>query len=116
MLNRKIINAFIIVILLLALGTFYFQKNEGWSYVDSFYFSTITLTTIGYGDLVPTQPHTKLFASFYAIFGIGVMLYLLGSVIGVYLVQQEENFGKLFSRLRARFHRKNEKNTNKKSS
>jgi len=106
MLNRKILNAFIIVILLLSLGTFYFQKNEGWSYIDSFYFSTMTLTTVGYGDFVPTQLHTKLFTSFYAIFGIGIMLYLIGSVIGVYLVQQEENFSKILSRIKARFHRK----------
>lgn len=99
MLNQKILYAFLVVIILLSIGTFYFHKSEKWSYVDSFYFSTITLTTIGYGDLVPTQDSTKIFASFYAIFGIGIMLYVLGAVIGKYLFQQEKYFNRIISRL-----------------
>jgi len=37
---------------------------------DSFYFSVITITTLGYGDIVPISYWTKFWAAFEAILGI----------------------------------------------
>ena len=71
--RKRIIFAFVLVVLLLAIGTVYYNVAEGWSYVDSFYFSTMTLTTIGFGDLTPTTDGAKIVTSFYAIFGIGII-------------------------------------------
>ena len=34
-------------------GAYIFREWEGWSWLDSSYFSFITLTTIGFGDMVP---------------------------------------------------------------
>ena len=46
--------AFILTVLWLLIGGVIFAASEpGWDFVDSFYFSFITLTTIGFGDLVP---------------------------------------------------------------
>ena len=85
------------VIVLLFIGTFYFHIMEDWSYTDSFYFSTITLTTIGYGDLYPSRDSSKIFVSIYALVGISIVLYALGSIIGRHVIQQGENFHKMFS-------------------
>jgi hypothetical protein len=41
------------VILTLVSGTLFYSQVEGWSLLDSLYFSIITLTTVGYGDLTP---------------------------------------------------------------
>ena len=41
---------------LLVVGTWVFHKVEGWSYLDSFYFSAISLATVGYGDFTPKTP------------------------------------------------------------
>lgn len=43
----------ILVIGWLLLGTFVFKSAEGWTFVESFYFCMVTLTTIGFGDYVP---------------------------------------------------------------
>lgn len=45
-------------------------KKEGWSRFDSFYWSFITATTVGYGDLRPTTKMSKSAAILIAILGL----------------------------------------------
>jgi voltage-gated potassium channel len=56
--------------LLVLAGLIFYRHIEGWSWLDAFYFSVITLSTIGYGDLSPTTPASKLFTVLYAILGL----------------------------------------------
>jgi voltage-gated potassium channel len=65
---------------MLAMGTFLFHWLEGWSWLDSFYFVVITLTTIGYGDFSPTTPLTKLITIFYGLNGVILLLMLFDVV------------------------------------
>jgi len=82
---EKIISLLSLVIVILAIGTIDYSRLEGWSFVDSLYFSATTLTTIGYGDLHPTKDITKLFTVFFALTGVATMLYTL-SVLGTHYV------------------------------
>ena len=56
---------------LLAVGTVAFHYMEGWSWVDSFYFSAIAGTTVGFGDLHPTTDASKMFSVAYIFFAVG---------------------------------------------
>jgi voltage-gated potassium channel len=67
-------------LLLIAGGTWFYAVAEGWSVVDALYFSVVTLTTIGFGDLVPTREETKLFTVAYSLLGIGVLASLIASL------------------------------------
>jgi voltage-gated potassium channel len=60
--------------IILLIGAILYHWLEGWGWIDSFYFVVITLTTIGYGDLTPTTPLTKLITIFYGINGVVVLL------------------------------------------
>jgi len=64
----------IYVAIILLIGAVLYHWLEGWSWIDSFYFVVITLTTIGYGDLTPTTSLTKLITIFYGINGVVVLL------------------------------------------
>lgn len=64
---------FLLVAILLASGTIFYWRMEGWSVLDSLYFSVTTLTTIGYGDLSPSTAASKVFTIFYVFIGIGII-------------------------------------------
>ena len=66
--------------LTLAAGTLFYWRFEEWGFVDSLYFSVITLTTVGYGDFSPTSGGTRLFTIFYVLLGVGLLLGLLSAV------------------------------------
>jgi len=44
-------------------------KKEGWSRFDSFYWSFITATTVGYGDFRPTKRSSRIIAIVIALAG-----------------------------------------------
>ncbi|MFT4548913.1 MAG: putative membrane protein [Verrucomicrobiales bacterium] len=56
-------------VFIIGLGLFV-GRLEKWSRVDSFYYSLITASTVGYGDLRPTQKSTKLASVVIAMLGI----------------------------------------------
>jgi hypothetical protein len=58
----------------LGTGTVVFHFAEGWSWLDSAYFSTVTLATVGFGDLHPVTVIGKLFVMVYICFGVGIFV------------------------------------------
>lgn len=67
-------------VILITVGTIIFSHIENWPLIDSFFYTTMTVTTIGYGDLVPTHNLSKIITSFYAMVSIPVALFLFGLV------------------------------------
>jgi hypothetical protein len=71
---------FIYAALIIGIGAAVYHWLEGWSWLDSFYFVVVTLTTIGYGDLSPTTPLSKLITIFYGLNGVILLLMLFDVV------------------------------------
>ena len=59
--------------LMLVTGTVVYHYLEDWSWVDSFYFSSVAVTTVGFGDIAPSRDASKLFTVAYIFFGIAVI-------------------------------------------
>ena len=90
-----------VVAIYLRLGTIMFAEWEGWNYLDSVYFCVISLTKIGFGDLVPgtsdhdsTMHEVKLVINFvYILLGMAIVAmcyYLLREEVTVKLTQFED--------------------------
>jgi voltage-gated potassium channel len=58
---------------ILSVGMVFYHTVEKLSWVDAFYFCTVTLTTVGYGDITPKTEVGKIFTAFYILIGIGII-------------------------------------------
>ena len=68
------------VLAVLVVGAGVFSYLEDWSIIDAFYFVTMTATTVGYGDLTPTTPVSKVVTILFAFSIIPFVLYAFTAV------------------------------------
>jgi voltage-gated potassium channel len=71
-------------------GTLFYWRFEDWTIIQALYFSVVTLTTVGYGDLHATSAGTQIFTIFYILTGLGVFVALLASVAEQYIAHKTE--------------------------
>ena len=62
------------MIVLLVSGTSFYAIHEGWSIIDALYFCVTTMSTVGFGDLTPTTPVSKIFTIIFSLISIGVFV------------------------------------------
>jgi voltage-gated potassium channel len=62
-------------------GTVFYRLVEDWEWLDAFYFTMVTLTTVGYGDFHPTKPLSKIFTVALLIVGVSAILGFLNFVM-----------------------------------
>jgi Trk-type K+ transport system membrane component len=82
-LHPKLLNFFLAILFFTLLGTVVFSVIEGWSLIDALYFTTSTMTTVGFGDLVPTHDASKVMATIYMLLSVPLILLSVGLVTEV---------------------------------
>lgn len=70
-------------------GTVFFHFIEGWSWLDSYFFTVITLSTVGYGSLVPATAAGKIGTTIFIFVGLGVFAIAVQQ-IGAFAMRQRE--------------------------
>ncbi|MBN1160410.1 MAG: two pore domain potassium channel family protein [Dehalococcoidales bacterium] len=71
------------------IGTVGFMIIEHLSFLDALYFTVVTISTVGYGDVSPASTGGKIFAIIVIIIGIGAFLTLLTS-LAQWLIQRRQ--------------------------
>ena len=61
---------------------------EGWSLLDAAYMTIVTFTTVGYDEVHPLSSAGRVFSMFIMVAGVGVMLYILTSVVHMVVAQE----------------------------
>jgi hypothetical protein len=91
LLDRHARPIFIYVAFFIFVAAALYHWLEGWSWLDSIYFVVITFTTIGYGDLAPTMPITKVITIFVGLNGVAILLMLFDEMRRVRAWDRDEN-------------------------
>lgn len=83
------------LVLILVFGTIYWLFPSLWEeplgFIESYYFSVITITTLGYGDITPYTDTAMALAAAEALSGILIIGLFLNSLAHSYSVKQSQN-------------------------
>ncbi|KAL6223341.1 hypothetical protein ACLB2K_006728 [Fragaria x ananassa] len=89
--------AVVLLVMYLSLGVVIYSFNrdkfsgiETHPVVDALYFCIVTMCTIGYGDIAPETPLTKVFSCVFVLVGFGFIDILLSGVVN-YVLDLQEN-------------------------
>lgn len=75
---------------LTGLSTVIFHFTEGWSWLDSLYFSISTITTTGYGDLYPKSEIGKIYNIFFLVISLVLILMFINTMNQHYNARKEK--------------------------
>ena len=81
--------------LIVAIGVIGYTTIEGWSLLDSFYMTVITLSTVGYKEVYELSTAGRVFSIILIIGGVGTMFYTLTTIVQ-YII--EGRFGNILGR------------------
>ena len=78
----KVLYSFLVLILIVFVGTIGYIYFENWSILDSFYQTIITVSTVGFGEVNNLSDTGKLFTAFLIITSFGTFAYTVTSITG----------------------------------
>ena len=95
----RILTLLATVALIIAIGTVFFHHVEGWSWLDSYFFTVVTLSTVGYGELVPATAIGKIGTTIFILLGLGVFAVAIQQFGSFAMRKREEHTEWLIGRL-----------------
>lgn len=78
----------LILIIVISTGTIGYMMIEDWSFIDSFYMTIITMSTVGFAEVNELSVYGKLFTSLLIVISFGTFAYAISSIT-TYLVGGE---------------------------
>jgi len=102
---RRAVYALALIVAVVLIGTMAMHTIEGWSYLDSFYFTSFIATGQGPpSNLQPDSPLGKVFSSVLAFISVGTvisaLLFLFGPFLGRLLREGEEKLEEIGKEVR----------------
>lgn len=90
-LNRLKLSLIFFIGILVA-GILGFMTLENLSFYDATYLAVVTISTVGYGDIVPRTPAGRMFACLFIIVGVGMAYYTFTLVISMSIEGRLKDF------------------------
>ncbi|MBT3352386.1 MAG: potassium channel protein [Nitrospinaceae bacterium] len=93
---KRLLFAFVVLVLVLLAGVIGYMSIEGWTFFDALYMTVISLTTVGYGEVRDLTTNGRIFTILLLFSGMGILAYGMGTFTA-FLVE-----GQLLDYLRGR--------------
>jgi voltage-gated potassium channel len=77
---KQFILPFLLMSVLIVIGTFGYMLIEGYHLLDAFYMTIITVATVGYGEVEPLSAGGKIFTSFLIMTSFGTFAYAVSTI------------------------------------
>lgn len=95
----RLLTLFTTLPLIILSGTVFFRAVEGWSWLDAYFFTVVTLSTVGYGSLVPATALGKIGTTVFIFTGLGVFALTIQQFASFAVRKREEHTEKLMGRM-----------------
>ena len=86
--RTKIYTAVFLLVVILLIGVSGYKFIAGYSLVDAFYMTVITMTTVGFGEVDPLDDQSKIFTIFLILASVVIVGYAL-SIITEYILSKD---------------------------
>ena len=86
--SKRLILPLLVLLIIFEVGVIGYELIEGWGFLDALYMTTISLATVGYGEVHPLSSIGRVFTIGLLFSGVGILLYVVGSVVA-FLVEGE---------------------------
>ena len=81
--NLPPVIAVVITVVYIMVGAAVFVIWEEWTYLESFYFVFVSISTIGFGDVLPAHPKRFLASFIYLLFGLSLVAMVINVIMEV---------------------------------
>lgn len=85
--RTKIYTAIFLLVVILMVGIFGYKFISNYSWLDAIYMTVITMTTVGFGEVIPLDYNAKIFTIFLILSSVVIMGYAL-SIITEYILSK----------------------------
>lgn len=79
-----------VFMLAIAGGGFYWLEPDVHSYADGIWLAFTTISTVGYGDIVPSSPAARIFAIFMVLLGYALFSIVTASISALFVGEDEK--------------------------
>lgn len=87
--RTRIYTAIFLMVFILLVGVFGYKMISGYTWIDATYMTVITMTTVGFGEVVPLDDQSKIFTIFLILSSVLIMGYAL-SIITEYILSKND--------------------------
>ena len=81
---RRLRNALGLMVIAVLMGTIGYRIIEHTPWFDAYYMSLVTLSTVGFGEVIPLSFTGRVFTSFLILFNIGFFAYAVSTVTSIF--------------------------------
>ena len=79
--HRKLLTLSFLLVIILVGGTAGYMVISGVSFLDALYMTIISITTVGYREIIPLTPSGKIFTILVIVVGLGIVFYFLQTIV-----------------------------------